>query len=61
MGWIKDDPGQAVELPTAVGGIALDQIDATTQLIPEERQRHRGCAAANREDRVRATTKTRRW
>jgi len=29
MGWIKDETGRAVGLPTAVGGIPLDQIGAT--------------------------------
>ncbi len=29
MGWIKDETGRAVGLPSAVGGIPLDQIGAT--------------------------------
>jgi len=29
MGWIKDETGRAVGLPTAIGGIPLDQIGAT--------------------------------
>ena len=29
MGWIKDETGRAVGLPTAVGGIPLDEIGAT--------------------------------
>jgi glutamate dehydrogenase (NAD(P)+) len=29
MGWIKDETGRAVGLPTALGGIPLDQIGAT--------------------------------
>lgn len=29
MGWIKDEIGRAVGLPTAVGGIPLDEIGAT--------------------------------
>ena len=29
MGWIKDEIGQAVGLPAAIGGIPLDQIGAT--------------------------------
>lgn len=29
MGWIKDETGRAVGLPSAIGGIPLDQIGAT--------------------------------
>ena len=29
MGWVKDETGRAVGLPTAVGGIPLDEIGAT--------------------------------